>query len=331
MRIHIGLVAGLISVAVANAGEIQLGGTNGLTAAYINQTVGAGQAACAAGAGGCLAGSTTGFVERNYDSRLFASATENGTPPTPYGTYNQTAGEVGTLDQFAMINDGVALGASANYWNATTGLHTIVVPVGIANVTGVQTMLNDLWGGAGADDTVVTFDYGTSSNASSFDNVVVVDLQNAPSGTSGSSGGEIRSAINCSTTSACTYANGDLASSSTPTTTLNGGGASLTVTTENLFGPAYNGGITAGTFFAGTTGNTVLDAQDFELAALVAPSASEFLVQIQVTELNGSATGSEASQTALSAIDVDTVPEPSTVMLFLSGLGALGFAKFRKR
>jgi hypothetical protein len=328
MRIHIGAVLGLISVAAANAGQIQLGGVNGLTSAYINQTAGAGQAACAAGAGNCLAGSTTGYVERNYDARLFASATENGTAPTPYASYNQTTAEVGTLGQFAMINDGTALGASANYWNANNGDNTIIVPVGISNVTDVQTMLNDLWGGAGANDTVVTFDYGTSSNASSFNKVVVVDLQNAPSGTSSSSSGQIGSAIVCSS-SPCTYANGDLAGQSDPTTILNSGAANLVVTTGTLFSSAYNGGITG--FFAGTSGDTVLDDQDFELAALVAPSSSEYLVNIEVTELNGASTGSAASQTALSAIDIDTVPEPSTVVLFLGGLGALGFAKFRKR
>jgi hypothetical protein len=339
MRSHFVAVLGFLSLSVANAGVIQLGGTDGLTANYINQVPGA---VCAAGVGNCLAGSIGSFVERNYDNRLFEGATENGTSPLPYSTYVQGTAETGTLGNFAMINDGVTSGtppASLNYWNAPAGNNTITVPVGVANVTDVQMMLNDLWGGAGANDTVVTFDFGASSNASTFDDVVVVNLQNAPSS---GSGGQIRSAINCSTVSICTLANGALASSSTPTTTLsvNGGPAnseSLTVTTQTLFDSAYNGGIPRTALFFNSTGNTVLDAQDFLLASLVAPSASEFLVNIKVQELNGAATGSGASQTALSAITVDTAlvsastPEPSTILLFLSGLGAVGFAKFRKK
>jgi len=335
MRLYFVAVAGVLSVAAANAGQIQIGGVNGLTSAYINQTAGAGQNACAAGAGNCLAGSAGSFSERGYDLKLFSTATENGTPPTPYPTYVQGTAEVGTLGPFAMINDGTIgnPAQSKNFWDGL-GTTAIVVPVGINNVVDVQTMLENVWGPANTTDTVVTFDFGTSSNASTFNNVVVVDLVN--SGTGGTSGnGQLGNALTCATTSICTLSNGTVAAVSTPNETLNGGAVSnnLTVDAQNLFtsGNAFNGFTTMNAFM-GASGNLNLYAQDFLLSSLVAPSSSEYLVNIQIQELSGASTGSNASQTALSAITVDTLaPEPSTVMLFLSGFGALGIARFRRR
>jgi len=336
MRVYFVSVLGILSAAIASAGQIQLGGTNGLTYNYIVQGSGA---VCAAGTGNCGAGSTggnasgpglgtTGFVEKNYDVRLFQNANESGTAPTPYATYNQTAGEAGSLGQFAMINDGAGTFGSDNFWDAL-GASTITVPVGINNVTDVLMMLNNIWGSASSSaDTQVTFNFGTSSNASSFNDIVVVHLLNAPSGTSGTSGGQIQSAIGCAT-APCTLADAPLALHSTATATLNGSStAGVTVNTAGLFtsGNAYNTVATG--MFAGTSGNLNLDSQDFLLSSLVAPSASEFLVNVQVQELVG--TGG-VSQTALSAITVDTTPEPSTIFMFLTGLGAIGFARLRRK
>jgi len=337
MRLHFIAVLGLISVAFANAGEIQLGGVNGLTYNYITQQAGA---VCAAGVGNCFAGSTggnagpggtgnTGFLEKNYDVKLFQGANESSVMPVPYTGYQQLAGAAGTLGQFAMINDGTgASGNSNNFWFAnSSGAQTIVVPVGISNVTDVSTMLNNVWGAAGGTDTTVTFDFGASSKTSTFDNVVVVTLTNAPSGTSGSPGGQIAASIACAQTTICTFANQDPLTTSVASATLNGnptGG--VIVDDATPFGTAYNS-ITSGVYL-GSSGTVNLDSQDFLLSQLVAPSAGEFLVNIKVTELVG---GAGVSGTALSAVTVGTVPEPSTVMLFLSGLGALGIARFRRK
>jgi len=338
MRLYFVAVVGLVSVAFVNAGQIQLGGTNGLTYNYITQGSGA---VCAAGSGNCLAGSpggnatapgngTTGFLEKNYDVKLFQGAEESSVLPTPYPTYSMSAGAAGTLGQFAMINDGTGTnGFSNNVWEAAT-TSTITVPVGISDVTDVATMLNNIWGTAGSSaDTQVTFDFGSTSNASTFNNVVVVTLTNSPSGTSGLTGGQISSSINCSTTSVCTLANGPVAGTSTASATLNGnptGG--VTVNDVNLFatGNLYSN-ITAGVFL-GSTGNLNLDSEDFLLSSLVAPSLGEFLVNVKVTELTG---GPGVSATALSAITVDTVPEPSTVFLFLTGFGALALKRIRRK
>jgi hypothetical protein len=297
MRFNFISILGLLSVAVANAGQIQLGGTNGLTYNYITQASGA---VCAAGTGNCLAGSpggnatapgngSTGFIEKNYDVKLFQGATESSVMPVPYTGYNQTAGEVGT---------------------------------------DALTMLNNVWGTASSSaDTQVTFDFGTSSNTATFNNVVVVTLQNSPSGTSGLSGGEISASIDCSTATICTDANGAPSDESVATATLNGNPtAGVFVDGGTLFNSAYNT-ITSGSFM-GSAGTLNLDYQDFLLGSLVAPNANEYLVNIKVTELTG---GAGVSATSLSAVTIDTVPEPTTIMLFLSGLGALGIARFRRK
>jgi hypothetical protein len=318
------VVLGLLSAAVCSAGVIQIGGASGLTSNYITQGVGA---VCAAGAGNCIAGSATNFLERNYDTRLFSGATESGTPPAAFTGYVQ--GSPGTpsgstLGQFSMISDGLTGVNSNNYWDAASSSATITVPIGIADVTNVWTMLNNIEGAAGGADTSLTFNFGTTSNASSFNDVVVVDLTN--SGTSGSSpSGQIGSSFLCATASICTFDNGAVASSSTATATLNSNPTSgVGVTTGVLYTTVYN---TAAGIYAGSSGNVVLNDQDFNLAALVAPSSGEYLVSIVVNEAAGS-----AGQTSLSAITVDTAaPEPSTVFLFLTGLGALGLARLRRK
>jgi hypothetical protein len=86
-----------------------------------------------------------------------------------------------------------------------------------------------------------------------------------------------------------------------------------------------NGYTSASASYAGTTGNVLLNDQDFYLGGLVAPSFGEYLVNIKVQETTGT------GQTSLSAVTVDTVPEPSTVFLFLTGIGALGLARFRRQ
>jgi hypothetical protein len=250
--------------------------------------------------------------------------------PSPYTGYTQTTAPASgnTLGQFAMISDGTSGGNSNNFWDAGSAT-TMTIPVGILGVADVWTMLNNIWGPAGASDTVVTFNFGTASN-SGVDNILQVNLVNT--GVGGTTGGQIRSGFDCTSplttcgssalNSNTALANGTLASTSTATSILNSvAGPGVTVTTQNMF-HASGYTIGAGTF-AGSTGNLNLDAQNFNLSAF----SSEYLVSIQVQELSGVGA---VSQTSLSAITVDTAPEPSTVFLFLTGFGALGLARMRR-
>jgi len=358
MRFDLVSVLALASVGVCSAGSIEIGqvssGNNlGLTYAYITGTGGCapGVASCVTGSVGGTAGSnstgpgtptsaTTGFEEKNYENILFATAKNGTTPATPFSGYNQTSATTpgSTLGPFAMISDSTNGANSNNVWQALSSSSTITVPIGISNVTDVETMISNLWGLAGVNDTDITFNYGTSSNASSFNDVVTVDLTNAGNSTA-TAQGQIGTAVDCTTagSSSCntTYAVGPLAGSSTPTTTVNSNPATLTVLTgnlaSNLFGSTNGNSYNSanGSIFVGTSGNVSLDYQDFLLGAIVAPSSSEYLVSIQVTE----EVGGSSSKTSLSAITVNTTatPEPSTIFLFLSGFGALGFSRLRRK
>lgn len=326
------LVAG-----VANAGSVQLGGTSGLTSNYISQGSGA---VCAAGAGNCVAGSTSGFTEANFQTTLFSGANNTGV----FTGYTQT-GVVASGDTlggsgrptFAMIagdniSDSKSATDSANFWGSTnTGTSSIVVPVGIFDVSDVWTMLQNEWGGLGAQDTSVTFNFGSTSNATSGLTSVTVNLnnENISSGT-----GEIRAAVDCSgvTTTTCSSSTNPRATPLETGVTIDG----VTVNTiSNLANSAYT---TANGFYAGTTGTAKLDGQQFVFGTTY---ASDWLVSMTVTENNGLSctgsgclTGGPYSQTALTAITVDTAiasaPEPGTILLLVAGLGCIGALRLRR-
>jgi hypothetical protein len=87
-------------------------------------------------------------------------------------------------------------------------------------------------------------------------------------------------------------------------------------------------------FYAGSTGTLKLDDQEF----IFNPSfGSKWLVSVTITENLGNTpasigtTGNLPSELALSAITVDAVPEPTTILLLLSGLGGIGVVGARRR
>lgn len=323
MRIYILAALGLVSVAAASATSIQLGGANGLTSNYIVQGAGA---VCAAGTGNCVTGSTAGgdWFEASYNTRLFASATEGGSTP---------AVPTGSLDAFSLINDGTG----KNFWDGG-GASTLIVPVGVNNVWDVQTLMNNVWGLSATQDTTVTFNFGATSNASIFDYIVTVNLMNSSYLGANSGSGQISTGVHCtSPTLACgdvvpngpwagygAYANGPVVGSSV----VDG----VTVTTQVKFSTPYDAISPSSDFYLDSSfpqaGNLTLTSQTFNLASIVAPSVNEYLVSVKITENDGAA---DSSQTALSAITVDQAPEPASVFLFLSGLGALGYARLRRK
>lgn len=321
IRLTLVSVSAILSVAVANAGNIEIGGVNGLTSSYITS-------GCAGTT--CVAGSAGGFSEANYDIRLFQAAGAG--TFTPYSTYNGTAAETGTLGtspQFAMINDGLnGASDSNNFWYAG-GTTAIQVPIGLNAINSVSMMLNDIWGVAGANDTVVTFDFANSSNGSTVDQVIV-NLTNSGVGGSGASG-QIQSSVDCSATCGFgvnNFASGPTLASSTPTATLNGVGTTVTVATQDLYSAAYtSSGITGTSAYAGSSGTINLDALTFTFPAAI--TSNLYLTEITVADPS---MATKVSETALSAITVNVAaPEPSTVgLLLIAGLGLLGYFGIRR-
>jgi hypothetical protein len=202
-------------------------------------------------------------------------------------------------------------------------------------------MLSNVWGVNGAQDTTLTFQFGTSSNGG-INETVILNLLNSGQGGSSPSG-ELQSGVDCYPSGNCgnnLLANGPVLSNGT----VAEGAGSTSVGTPvgfntynlavGLFGADGNSytSIPAGTYSTYGGGNLSLGAIDFNfdaLGGLLNPSGNEFLVDVKITE--NSARGN-FSQTALTAVTVDTlVPEPSTVFMFLTGLGAIGFARFRRK
>ena len=334
----------LASVVAASAGQIEIGGSaTGLTSNYITQAAGA---VCAAGPGQCVTGSTAGWAERNYDNILFSGATNNGglTAPTPFTGYTQTGGEPQNSsitdskgNTFAMVSDGAdsSSNASSNYWASTLtndGANSITVPIGISGVSDVWTMMDNEWGSLGMNDTSVTFNFGSTSNQVGGYTSITVNLMNT---NNTGLNGDMRAALACSivTTTKCN-------SSTNPDGTLAQGNVvdGVTINTAVAYNTfVYTAANPAG-FYAGTQGKLKLDSEQFVFNN---PSLlGDYLVSMTITENDGMTPSAEAanaatfaSEIALSAIDVDTVtptPEPTTILLFLTGLGGFAFLRFRR-
>ena len=326
-------VLALASVVIASAGQIQVGagvnGVNGLTTAYV-------------GSGDCGGGCTDDY---NYDEVLFSGLNNGSTTPKPYSTYSTTSANAGSITdpaadggsgvKFAMINDGLNGAQTSNdYWTlSAANTQSITVPVGVYGVGDVWTMLNTEFagaqGGANPDRSLtLTFNFGTTANASTVDPVMIKFRNTFNSATPA---GQAQNAIDCSpVTGACgsvaTPASGPVIRATTVVPTSPGGLPAQTVDADNLFSYAYN---------SSGNGSLVLNDQGvffsgLNLTALGAglTNLNTYLVSVTVLEV-GSSPGESA---ALSAMTVDTAatPEPSTVFMLLTGLGAIGFAGFRR-
>jgi hypothetical protein len=335
MRLHYVAMFGLLSVVGGSAATIEVGGPAGLTSNYISQGLGA---VCADGAGNCVVGSTTGYAEANYDTVLFSGATSTGgtVSPAPFTGYStNTATPVGSTlvggTTFSMISDGTSDGLSNNFW-ASTGTDstadTITVPIGIYGVKDLWTMLNNEYGTLGGNDTTVTFNFGTSSNVVTSQLVVALANNNGAA-----NNGELRSAVACST------ASGTLCTD-TPNTTNSRGSQQTgvvingaTVNTGTPYSFTYSNA--TGPFYGGSQGKVKLDDQEFVFPVA---DTSLWLVSVSVTENLSNTMASAAdlgngalpSETVLSAITVDTTPEPAAILLLLSGLGGIGLLRLRR-
>jgi hypothetical protein len=291
----------------ANAGQIQIGGASGLTSAMVNAT-------------GC----TTACTQQGYVPVMFqgASVSSPGAPPT--GTFFDSAGDGGSGVSFSKLN------GQGSFWAIPTGGSTssLVVPIGLLGVTDVWTMLNDIESTASRDVNVI-FNFGTTATASTVA-AVNVHLFNADGA---NANGQVRNALVCSTGCAETSQLG-LTGEVT---------AGVTVVADNLWSQSFSclsekpTGVNSLAPAIGCSGTAYLDDQGFFFNSLSLPSLgagltnlNTYLVSVQVNEITNTTGGSGAG---LSAITLDTAPtpEPSTVLLFVAGIGVVGLGRLRKR
>jgi hypothetical protein len=332
-------------VATANAGQIQIGGTNGITSSYISTNCAIANCLNAPAATGISIASGGNATEINYNTTLFNGAQNSSVSPSVPATLTDTsaaavaaAGAGGV--KFNLIND--ASNISANAWNVEGSPsvgpadgQVLDIPVNVLGATSVWTMLNLDNGMPGSREGWVTFDFASTPGATTGLTSVTVKLLNSANGFSAVASGMLQDAILCSATCPTNIANGPTLAgpsnqntledtgglnSGTPNTAVN---SQVTEYGSTLFSDPYNSGGT------GTAGNVVLDDQGFVFSGAVAALAgSDYLVDVRIYD--NSATGT--SSTALSAITtVTSTPEPTTMLLLLTGLGAIGFARLRRR
>jgi PEP-CTERM motif len=357
-RLNLAIFAGLAGTLAANAGQIQIGGANGITSAYITNPTGN-------GCGTCLAGSLGNWKERSYEVALFEMATTSGATTLSNGSHTGSA-LIPTVDSvapglnstmtdnnngavtFNLLNDGVGTAANGNtgltnnFWgstNGTGGAGTLTIPIGIFGVDKTWLMLNDYWSYAGSNPTIqFNFSSRSATDASP-------DLTDVLTLTASSTG--YRSALDCAAvtgtgvTCPASTANGAVIAgvpiTSAPTGVLTGDATTSTstiwdanyVTAANplaLIGPYH-------TATGNSSGTLVLDDTLFNFGTKY---NNDYLVSISFTSaLPTTANTNNLTRLALSGITVDQVPtptpEPSTLALLFSGLGLLGFARFRRR
>jgi len=313
------LTMAFTGIATTYAGSVQLqigsgpNGDLGLTAGTVTQTFTGGGGAGVFGEQGYVGDLPPGAAS------LTGVAGVPAPPAVPNG--NVPGGQLLTSNgvTFAMIDD--SANSTANMWISTNTAGSISTPVtttdtiaiGIFGVSNLWTMLNDQYGPVGGTNTQVVFNFGTSAS-----------VANLPSLTFTLGYGKtISDAVDCLTGSCPTYATTlDTVNNYGPTGTLNPG-SGATVSAFTVWEGTYATGSGA---YNNTTGDVFLDAQNFALGSAY---AGEYLVNVQIIDTN---TATRQSRDVLSAITVAAaVPEPSTWLLFAAGIGALAFARLRRK
>jgi hypothetical protein len=353
------------AVATLNAGQIQLGGTNGLITSVATSpgtaitgyvTTGCQGASDSYQPGiaftGCVPVSTTlngsatfappatppnpsilansstsvNWVNRVFSTGVLQTPTLTGTATSPITSIpapatSITANGVTFDTSNAPSGTGTAAGIADFGFNSsgaqTGGLYAVTLPVGVYDVDQVWTMIQDFWGTvASGNTTEVDFEFGSKSDGSGtniFDDVTLTP------------GGQIRSGVQCS--AGCSGTNSSPIVTTLDTTSHTGQGTQgdVTLSAANLYTQAYTGIGTAGQYNGSTSGNVVLDDQSFYFGNAY---ATDYLVSITIK--NQMTPG--VSKDFISAVTVDQVtPEPSSVLLFLAGLGSIGVAKLRRK
>jgi len=311
---------GLVGIANLNAGQIQIGGANGLTSGTVTATTTATQSS--GGKFGEQTWSNGGFTQGATGVTVPAA------PPSSLTAHGIT---------FAMINDSGGQ-AGDNLWSGTNDIAgtsgnpnpvttTFTLPMGIFGVSNVYTMLNDEFAnttvnngnGAGVD-TTVTFNFGSAASGAGFLGSETFDLVN---------GTVIRDSFLCTGGSGLATCQSSNLGTTFDTTNAYGTGGSIVVPSAGVASvTAFNvfqGSYTSSAYgpYTNTSGTLYLDAQNFYLGSFAGDEL--FNMVIQDTQ-----SGAFQSREELVAVTVVT-PEPASIFLLVGGFGAIAFFSYRRR
>ena len=310
-------IIGLAAIANLHAGYIQIGGNTGLTSTNSNGMVGTTGGFGENAYGSTLWQGTAGGVNETGSGVLCAGATVSTCSATTGMPSGEASNEFAAANgvTFSMLNEQIG-NTNENLWVAPQdGTSTVTIPIGIFGVTNAYTMINDEYGVANQSPTTVTFDFLNPANDLTFTLVNGTVIRDTFDCTGGTGLG-----VNCT----------QYASSLVTTNMYGENGASLgaiapTVTPNVTAFNVWTGTYSYGTGnYTNTNGNLYLDAQDFYLGPA---SANDTLESIVISDTAGSAV--KTSRDGLSAITVQTTsaPEPSTVVLFVTGIGAVAMRR----
>jgi hypothetical protein len=300
-------ILGIVALSLAQGGQVEIGASSsgGISTGGLNASDGI---------------TTTGWTEKIYSSNLFANdvITGGSLNGVGSGTGSTMPTSASGFQQFTDPNNGVVFAMDSdgnNYWGTgTSGANSITIPVGVVGVNDAYILLNDYYGVLGSLQTdTVTFNFASAG-------AVPVTLTN---------GVQLDAASDC----------GTLPANASPTWTGAGNcstyaqsiGAGATTTSDTAWHASYTNATSNVTVFSGTAGSLNLNDISFNLSS-VAGDATDTLTSITITD---NSLGSNTSRLALSAITVNSVtsvaPEPSTVLLFVAGLGVILLSARRRK
>ena len=275
--------------------------------------------------------SGTGFRPQNYyfSAQILNGNTTNPALPGSAASCTfcqQTLYAPASKPEFNMLGDNLLADASTspNMWisqsNGVNTPGTITIPVGIFGVNSIATMLNTT-GGVTSGGTV-------GGNPAAYASISFQFNATDATGASGTNLLETFALINGVTQRniiSGVLGGANTLSASYSALDLGASGQTFTVKTGNEWTGVTN-----------TANGTIIPLNttmnlDYQIFPVLNAYKNMYLVSVSITDTgNGTVGSANFSHEVLSGLTV-TTPEPSTVLMFLGGFGAIGFARLRRK
>lgn len=284
--------------------------------------------------GGIINGVGGGSVSKPLPQTTFACTAncQGGLAGPTYPANTATIFAPSNAPEFDLLGDSVNFSSSQDWISTSTGSGAnaglMTIPVGIFGVSSVSTMLETV-SGLTTGGTVCTGNNGFSATSSAAttctgtNSYAYVTLTfNTASDGSGTASYETFALMNGITQrnildGATSGTSGSLAQGNNYT--VYDGSAQYSVTNGNVYNATINGGAQNGD-------TLVLDYQTFPVFA---ENQGDYLMSIAITDTGAATSNHELLSAA--TVSLATVPEPSTLLMLVAGLGLVGIFTLRRR